>query len=290
MAGSTVEQLQALNAQAVLKFHVGGILFADYDAECPDPSSLIAADGTLTLPPGYTSAGRLTTDGITRSRSLTVTDTMSWQSLAVVRSDVTADAISLKVKFQEYNLVTFALREGITLADAASSFSASGVSNKRDTSGLQPPRRMIALARDTKYNVTLAQICPNVILSAQADEVVGRATELQLDATLNANADDAYGTDFATAVNGPGLAALLGTLLTVTPATATLSLSGTNTQQLTVESGATNVTASATYTSSNASIATVSSSGLVTGVAAGSATITATYNGATATSAVTVTA
>ena len=81
------------------------------------------------------------------------------------------------------------------------------------------------------------------------------------------------------------------TRVIVTPASATIQPSGT--VQLTAQardkrnkpvSGAT-----FTWSSSNASVATVSSSGLVTGVAAGSATITATTAGVSGTSAITVT-
>lgn len=216
MTGSTVEQLQALNAQADLKFHVGGILFGDESATCPDPDGLIAADGTLTVPAGYTSAGLITTDGITRSRSLSVDNEQAWQTLATVRSDVTDDQITLKVKFEEYNLVTFALREGLTLAAAASAFTSSGAASKRDAGGVQPSRRMIVIARDTNYGITLAQIVPNGILSAQGDETVARSTSLQLDATFNCNLDSAYGTDFASAINGPGMAKLLAGSVTAT--------------------------------------------------------------------------
>lgn len=210
MAGSTVEQLQALNASAVLKFHVGGMLFADSDAVCPDPDGLVAADGTITLPnpSDWMSGGRTTTDGITTSRAMSSDDVQSFQSLATVRSDVTQDQISFKTKLQEFNVVNFALRNGLTLAEAQAKFTASGLANKRDTTGRQPLRRCLIVARDTKYNITMVQIVPSMMFSDQGDETVGRATELQLDATFKALADDAYGTDFAVAANGPGWADL----------------------------------------------------------------------------------
>jgi uncharacterized protein (TIGR02145 family) len=75
----------------------------------------------------------------------------------------------------------------------------------------------------------------------------------------------------------------------VVPATATISISGT--QQLTATVAPSNASNQiVTWGSSNTGIATVSSSGLVTGVAAGSATITVTTNDGsyTATCAVTV--
>lgn len=81
--------------------------------------------------------------------------------------------------------------------------------------------------------------------------------------------------------------------VTITPKTATLSLAGTKTQQLTptvAPAGATNK--AVTYTSSDATVASVSASGLVTGLKEGTATITVkTADGnKTDTCAVTVTA
>jgi len=68
--------------------------------------------------------------------------------------------------------------------------------------------------------------------------------------------------------------------LAVTPSTYTLAIGGT--EQLTAKiSVSTDVTATTTWTTSNAGVATVNSAGLVTAVAAGTATITGTYPNAT---------
>src|SRR5207247_1951982 len=80
--------------------------------------------------------------------------------------------------------------------------------------------------------------------------------------------------------------------VTVTPASATIGTNGT--VQLTAtlkDANGNNLTGrTVTGTSSNTAVATVSSSGLVTGVAVGSATITATSEGKTGQGTVTVTA
>lgn len=83
--------------------------------------------------------------------------------------------------------------------------------------------------------------------------------------------------------------------IAITPST--VSIAAAATQQLTVtatqvDGGTANVAASAStlYTSSDPTKATVSATGLVTGVAAGTTTITARYLGRTATKLVTVTA
>ena len=78
--------------------------------------------------------------------------------------------------------------------------------------------------------------------------------------------------------------------ISVAPTTATLSLSGTDTQQLTATLAPSGATGTITYTSSDATIAEVTAAGLITAKAIGTATITATCNGKTATCAVEVTA
>lgn len=93
----------------------------------------------------------------------------------------------------------------------------------------------------------------------------------------------------ATADNGLYVPA---TGITTTPAsttTVTAAAGGSHTRQLTVkDSNGVDRTATATYSSDTLAKATVSSTGLITGVAAGSANVTATYLGFTATVAVTV--
>jgi uncharacterized protein YjdB len=78
--------------------------------------------------------------------------------------------------------------------------------------------------------------------------------------------------------------------VTVAPSTATVTVGNTTTLVATVRDGSSNVmvNASVTWSTSNATVATVSSSGVVTGVAAGSATITARSGTASGTATITV--
>jgi len=104
-------------------------------------------------------------------------------------------------------------------------------------------------------------------------------------ATITATSEGQSGTSALTVTNVPVAS------VTVSPATATVTI-GTTTQ-LTATPKDANGTAlsgrAVTWVTSNAAVATVSASGLVTGVAAGSATITATSEGQSGTSAITVT-
>jgi hypothetical protein len=88
-----------------------------------------------------------------------------------------------------------------------------------------------------------------------------------------------------------GLVAPEVTAIAVAPETVELDLSDVETQQLTVtDNNSVNRTSAATYSSSASGVATVSAGGLITPVSAGTATITATYQGHTDTCAVTVVA
>lgn len=78
--------------------------------------------------------------------------------------------------------------------------------------------------------------------------------------------------------------------ITVAPTTATLSLAGTTTEQLTATLAPAGATGTIAWSSSDDTVATVSNAGLVTAVAIGNAVITATCEGFTATCAVEVTA
>lgn len=79
--------------------------------------------------------------------------------------------------------------------------------------------------------------------------------------------------------------------VTVAPATATITVGSSTTLAATVRDGSSNVmvNASVTWSTSNAAVATVSSSGVVTGAAPGSVTITARSGTASGTATITVT-
>ena len=104
-------------------------------------------------------------------------------------------------------------------------------------------------------------------------------------ATITATSEGQSGTSALTVTNVPVAS------VTVSPATASITVGATT--QLTATPKDANGTAltgrAVTWATSNAAVATVSASGLVTGVAVGSATITATSEGQSGTSAITVT-
>lgn len=113
------------------------------------------------------------------------------------------------------------------------------------------------------------------------------ARSLVVDTSVN----DIARADFFGTVQTPDTindAPIVVTGITVAPTTATLSIAGGDTQQLTATLQPSGATGTVTWTSSDDNIATVSATGLVTPVAVGNAVITATCEGFTATCTVTV--
>lgn len=288
---ATVQSLQNLRNDLILRFSVGAAIFADYSA--PAPADLFDATGTTLqpLPAGYQSAGLTTTDGITTTRNVTMDEVMSWQSAEAQRSDVTADSLTFAAKFQEHNPTVLALQENQLL----SAIPALGqrVTIDRTEDMKQPLRRCVLLGYDTTNDVVVARFLPKVKVSQPGNPQWQRAGVTEHDMTLNSYFDYTYGTSSRFFLGGAGWLALQPTppVLTAAPSSITLSLAATpHTRQLTVTSGATDVTSTATYLSSQPSVATVSAAGLVTAVAVGQSTVTATYSGRSTTVLVTVTA
>lgn len=142
-------------------------------------------------------------------------------------------------------------------------------------------------------------LMPKVKLDKIDNQTLNDDNVIEYKPTMKAFRDDTVGYSVAQGFAGPGWRDLVatagfGTALTAidaTPATASLTVASgaSHTVQLLVEGdNGINYTPDVTFTSSAPAIASVSASGLVTGVAAGSATITA-KKGATLTDTVAVT-
>lgn len=142
-------------------------------------------------------------------------------------------------------------------------------------------------------------LMPKVKLDKIDNQTLNDDNVIEYKPTMKAFRDDTVGYSVAQGFAGPGwrdivATAGFGTALTAidaTPATASLTVASgaSHTVQLLVEGdNGINYTPDVTFTSSAPAIASVSASGLVTGVAAGSATITA-KKGATLTDTVSVT-
>jgi uncharacterized protein YjdB len=153
------------------------------------------------------------------------------------------------------------------------------------TTGLQ------ATVKDQNGNVMTGQTVTWSTNNAAAATVnsTGVVTGVAVgSATITATNSGKTGTSSITVTALPPVV----TTITVAPMSASITVGATTTLQATVKDQNGNVMTGQviTWSTSNAAAATVNSSGVVTGVAAGSATITATSSGKSGTSSITVTA
>jgi hypothetical protein len=295
---ATVESVLVTNTGLIMKFMVGGLLLADYSTPCPT-TSIFASDGTLT--PGWASAfgqvGTLDSSGIVTPRSITNDEELAYGTTQVVRSDISRDSLSLKFVAEETNNTTIALERGVTVASMPAIGAA--LSMDRPVAATQPLRRALILAHDTQNDVIMGRLLPRVKVTAIDDLSQMMTATYKRGYTLDAYHDSIVGTSERFFLGGPGWLALANggnaTAITVTPTTSSISAAAHATSQLSVAAtypnGTTgvNVTSSATFSSSNAGVATVSSTGLITAVSVGTAVVTASYQGQQAQNTTTVT-
>ena len=145
--------------------------------------------------------------------------------------------------------------------------------------------------RDGK-NIWVYWLFPKVKLDKVDNQTLNDDGVLEYKPTLVAFKDEALGYSVAQGFAGPGWRDIVDeagfkaapTAITVGSATATVTAAAgaSHTSQIVVTgSNGVNLTANATYASSATAKATVSSTGLITGVSAGSATVTVSYGSLT---------
>jgi len=151
-----------------------------------------------------------------------------------------------------------------------------------------------ASVRDAQGNVMGGQIVSWSTSNANAANVNSSGIVSGVaagSATITATSSGQSGTSNITVTAVPPPPPVV-TTVTVSPGSASIGVGATTPLSATVRDAQGNIMTgqTVTWSTDNAAVATVSSSGVVTGVAAGSATITATSSGKTGTSSITVTA
>lgn len=212
-------------------------------------------------------------------------DSKSGMAVGVVEGHVTITAISENVDSESTHLtVTPAVLESIAVTPS--------------TLSLSVGQTQLFAATGTYSNGTTEDLTRYVTWSSSAAssatiDGVGKATAVAAGpATITA----AYKTKQGTALQANAslnVAAVALTSITVTPPSPTIAAGLT--QQFTAtatfsDSNSKDITASASWACSAAAVATISSSGLAAGVAAGGATVTASWGGLTGNSRLTVSA
>lgn len=294
----TIKDAQADLAIAPLNLTV---LLAPYSTT-PALTLESPVDGSLTIPVGYKSVGHFEKQaGLTLGNEFDSKDVEAYGEPEPIRTIINKRSTTFDFSmFQnQRNVLELIWTEDFS-AVAPSAFG--GVVLEAPKTPKNMYYRAILVGMDSRQNRELWAywLLPKVKLDKIDNQTLNDDNVIEYKPTLKAFRDDTVGYSVAQGFAGPGWRDIVATAgfasalssLSVTPGTpsVTAAVGAGHTVQLVVQgNNGINYTPDATFTTSAADKATVSSSGLVTGVAAGSATITATKGALTATATVTVT-
>lgn len=260
-------------------------------ASLEDPST-----GGLLLPTTAQPAGIIEKGaGVSLAHDITSTDIEGYGEADPVRTIISKRSISFEANFLETNKVVLEKFWGTVFDESNLEVSATG------GVVLEAP----ALPKNVFYRAYLVglddvngndlytyYIMPRVKLTSVSNQDSKDDGAISYQMTFQAFRDAGTGFSVAQGWCGPGWRSLVhktgfvapATTITSNPTTATVTAAtgATHTRQLAITgSNGINYTPDCSYESSAPSKATVSSGGLITGVSAGSATVTVTYNGVT---------
>ena len=257
----------------------------------PTLTSITITPSATTVPRGTTQQFAATgnySDGSTLNLTTLATWQSSVTSVATINSTGLASAVAggntqISASYQGQSAtvvmtVTTATLSSLAVTPATASI-ADGTNQQFTATGTLSDGSTLNLSNSVAWSSS-SQATATINASGLASSVAAGTT------TITAQA----GSSTATA----SLTVTAATVLVLQLSPSTVSLPASGTQQLTATatfSNATsqNVTTSVAYTTSNAAVATVNTSGILQGLGAGSATITATLGGSTASTTVTVT-
>lgn len=263
------------------------------------------ATGDLVTLSDYTSAGIIEKGaGVNIGNDDTSTDIEAYGDADPVRTIISKRTVSFQANFLETNYQTLEKFWGTSLASVTPS-SYGGIVIQAPAMPKSIYYRCVLLGQDDVQGNDLYPywILPKVKLDQVDNQTMKDDGTIAYNMTFKAYKESSVGFSVANGFAGPGWAHLVAragfvaapTSFTVTGTPSSSSVTaaagaGHTTQLKVTGSNGINYTPLATYSSSNPSKATVSSTGLVTGVASGSATINISYLPAGSVSPITATA
>lgn len=294
----TIKDAQADLAIAPLNLTV---LLAPYSTT-PALTLESAVDGSLTIPPGYKSVGHFEKQaGLTLGNEFDSKDVEAYGEPEPIRTIINKRSTTFDFSMFQNQRNVLELIWTEDFSDVQPS-AFGGIVLEAPKTPKNIYYRAILVGMDDRENRELwvYWLLPKVKLEKIDNQTLNDDNVIEYKPTLKAFRDDTVGYSVAQGFAGPGwrdIVATAGfgsalTAISATPATTTVTAAtgvGHTVQLLVEGDNGINYTPDAKFVSSAPDKATVSASGLVTGVAAGSATITVTKGALTDTVAVTVT-
>ncbi|MFI6168844.1 Ig-like domain-containing protein [Nocardia sp. NPDC051052] len=291
--------LKKAKAQLLLKPLDAVIFLAPWYTAAPAQFT-DATTGLQTLPTTYNSVGLISKkDGIAFARNIETGTIDSFGELEPTRMDITGDSTTLSFTPQETNKTVLQLTTGADLSAATANADSGEVFFAQPSAPQVTFYSCIVIGRDGDDTnpIYVFKVLPKVALSKADGETWSKDSSAAQKITLTAFRDATAGYSVGHGFGGRGWKRILQdagfdfkvTAITVTPTTLPIT-AGADSNALVVKDQALNVipNSKVAFTTSADNKATVTTAGVVHGVAAGTATITATYQGKTSICTVTV--
>ncbi|MFI9506977.1 Ig-like domain-containing protein [Nocardia sp. NPDC052566] len=288
MPATNLSDLKAAKNSLLLKPLDAAVFLAPWYT--PVPSAFTDSTGKLqTLPSDFQSVGLIDKKaGVAFARAVTASPIESYGEMQPTRDDITSDITTIEFEPQQTSALNIALTTNANLAQVRADGQSGEVRFAQPAASQITYYSAIVIGKDgtDADPIYIFKVMPKVAVTKWAGEQWNPTTVLSQKLTLTAFKDDNAGYAVAHGYGGTGWKKLLaksGILYTVSSiavAPKTLSVAtGNNSAPLTVvdQLGGILPTSAVTFSSSAAAKATVAANGVVTGVAAGSATITASY-------------
>lgn len=294
----TIKDAQADLAIAPLNLTV---LLAPYSVT-PALTLESPVDGSLLIPEGYKSVGHFQKQaGLTLGNEFDSTDVEAYGEPEPIRTITSKRTTTFDFAMQQNqrNVLELIWTQDFSRVEP-SEFGGVVLEAPKVPKNIYYRAILVAMDDRNDREVWVYWLMPKVKLDRLDNQTLNDDNVLEYKPTLKAFRDDVVGYSVAQGFAGPGWRDIVATAgfgralteLSITPGApeVTVTVGASHTAQLLVEGdNGINYTPDCVFTSSDPSKATVSQSGLVTGVAAGSATITARKGALEATATVTVT-
>jgi len=288
MTGTTLTTLKAAQTALLLKPLDAAVFLAPWYTAAPTSYT----DSTATLQPlpnAFQSVGFIDKkSGVAFARNITAAPIDSYGELEPTRDDVTDDVTTLEFEPQQTSLTTLQITTNTNLTQVLADGDSGEIFFAQPIAPQITYYSAIVIGKDGNDSapIYIIKYLPKVAVTKYAGEQWTPTTLVSQKLTLTAFKDDTAGFAVGHGFGGLGWKNILSKTgfsytvsgITVTPATLSLT-TGTPSAPLVVKDQMGNVISNTlvTFTSSTGATATVATTGIVTPVAAGSTTITASY-------------
>lgn len=204
--------LQSRQQALIRKALNGSVWVAATTVSAPTSITSGASSDPVALPVGFTDLGYiLKDDGITFSRALETSDTMSWGASEPTRRDITSDVDTVSFSMQETKRATLEMYYGLDLSAIVPTATTGEVAFSKASSPQTRYRRLMAICQDGAGTDAfyVGRFHPRFAVTGVEDMQWVDGTEMRYRVTGTAFVDSTLGYSTRFYLGGPGWKAAL---------------------------------------------------------------------------------